>query len=90
MHLFFSDPDLNITKILYGQSGIFDQFGVRINLVKPKLIISSVSYDKLIISCYVLNFFNIIYDEVQLGFYTYAIYKRFQTVNSNFFIISST
>ena len=65
MHLFFSDPDLNITKILYGQSGIFDQFGVRINLVKPKLIISSVSYDKLIISCYVLNFFNIIYDEVQ-------------------------
>ena len=81
MHLFFSDPDLNITKILYGQSGIFDQFGVRINLVKPKLIISSVSYDKLIIS---------IYDEVQLGFYTYAIYKRFQTVNSNFFIISST
>ena len=90
MHLFFSDPDLNITKILYGQSGIFDQFGVRINLVKPKLIISSVSYDKLIISCYVLNFFNIIYDEVQLGFYIYAIYKRFQTVNSNFFIISST
>ena len=69
MHLFFFFFYLNITKILYGQSGIFDQFGVRINLVKPKLIISSVSYDKLIISCYVLNFFNIIYDEVQLGFY---------------------
>ena len=47
MHLFFSDPDLNITKILYGQSGIFDQFGVRINLVKPKLIIIN---DKLFFS----------------------------------------